>query len=185
MKNSKTGCRQAALLACAAALLLAVAAPGFAQPSSKSVSAEEVWITLGADAFEALRGQPELPAFEQLEARGDVVLTRVRVRDLEKISIRLHEATGRCAGFLTHRTLERAQRALEAADRISTSGAPIDYTIDQQALVQSLEPSIQASNILATIDHLSTAYNNRFHQHPSGTAAAEWIRTAPTSPSSW
>ncbi|MCP3912438.1 MAG: M20/M25/M40 family metallo-hydrolase, partial [Actinomycetia bacterium] len=29
--------------------------------------------------------------------------------------------------------------------------------------------------ILATIDHLSTAFNNRYHAHPSGVAAAQWI----------
>ncbi len=176
MENCQTTRRRfaaakAAPLAVVAALLFA-ATPVLAQPDS---GATERWITLGADAFEALQEWPELAPLEELEAEGDIVLTRVRVRDLERISARLHEATRRCGGFLAHRTLERARRALEVADRASVLGAPIDYTIDLQALVESLEPAIQKPEILATINHLSTAYNNRYHEHPSGVAAAQWI----------
>ncbi len=172
---------RAVLLTLVAALLFAMA-PAFAQSGSRQPSeagrfsgATEQWITLGADAFEALQEWPELSPLEELETRGDVVLTRIRVRDLEKISTRLHEVTRRCGGFIAHRTLERARRALEVADRASAAGAPIDYTIDQQILVESLEPAIQKPMIRATIDHLSTAFNNRYHLHPSGTAAAQWI----------
>ncbi len=153
------------------ALLLAAPAV-LAQPSSPQQ--DELWITLGNDAFEALRGQAGLPALEKLATKEGVVLSRARTRDLEEISARLHEATRRCGGFIAHRTLERAQRALEAAAEPVAIG-DFDYEINQQPLVQSLEPDLQTSEILATIEHLSTAYNNRFHEHPSGLEAAQWI----------
>ncbi len=186
MECRQRTCRYLAALKAAGPLLAAawllLVVPVLAQPSparpgdaGRASGATELWITLGADAFEALQEQPGLPPVRELAARGDVVLTRVRVQDLETISARLHEATRRCGGFIAHRTLERARRALAAAARESAARAPIDYTIDQQALVGSLEPAIQKPAILATIEHLSTAFNNRYHAHPSGVAAAQWI----------
>ncbi len=173
MERYETSRRHAAL-AVAAALLLAVATAVAAQPSS--APPEELWITLGADAFEHLRALPGLPLPSRLAARSGVVLTRVRVQDLGTISTELHRLTGRCAGFMAHRTLERAHQALEAADRVPVARGAGDYTINQQVLVEGLDDAIDKPSILATIDHLSTAYNNRYHAHPSGVAAAEWIR---------
>ncbi len=164
--------RSEARLALVAALLFALAPVALAESDSLG---EEIWITLGNDAFEALNEQPDMRPLDKLATQSDVVLSRVRVEDLETISLKLHDLTGRCAGFIAHRTLEQAQQALATADR-TTAARGDGYTMNQPELVQSFEAEIQKPMILNTIDHLSTAYPNRFNAHPSGVAAAEWIR---------
>ncbi len=179
MKRFKTSFHhlgpKAALLA---ALFLTVVPTALARPGSEQAGfaqPEEIWITLGTDAFEALQGQPGLRSLDQLATRSGIVLTRVRVEDLETISTRLHELTRRCAGFIAHRTLERAEQALEAVARESAARGAGDYTINQHALVEDLEAGLGKLPILGTIQHLSTAFINRFYAHPSGVAAAQWI----------
>lgn len=136
-----------------------------------------VWITIGADGFgilgEAGATFLELPLVE-LEAAGGVVITRVHAGDLPEISARMHQAFNRCAGFMAHPSLERAQKALVAAsrERVDLGGV---YSIDQSLVVQSLVAAIEKPELLNTIERLSEDFNNRYHLHPSGTAAAQWI----------
>ncbi len=163
-----------AALALLAASFLASAPAAFTQPSSDLQG--ELWITLGSDAFKLLQKQSDLQPLQRLETRAGVVLTKVRVESLEPISTRLHQLTGRCAGFIAHRTREQAESALDAVARgPAVERGAVDYTINQQALVESLQAEITKPPILATIEHLSTAYNNRFYAWPSGVAAAQWI----------
>ncbi|MCB1036020.1 MAG: M20/M25/M40 family metallo-hydrolase [Acidobacteria bacterium] len=163
------------LIAVAAALWI-----GAASPSLAAASGGDPWITLGTDAFASLRahstilyqGEP-LPA---LEESAGVVLTRIHEADLEAVSQYLHETFERCSGFLYHGSLEEGRAQLRQAASRQALGGPAPYVIDQPALVQSLSDQLDAANILATITTLSTSYNNRYYQHPSGVDSATWIR---------
>jgi len=163
-------------------LTLVLSSAAFAsQEPAGSVSKEGVWITLGADAFEVLadledlRYEPE--ALDRVARYSGVVLTRVHSDDLPRLSAELHRTHQRCAGFIAHASLEQARREMArlAADR-PTEAPTGDYTIDQMLLVQRLEAAIGKPQMLATIDHLSNDFNNRYHANPAGLAAAEWIR---------
>lgn len=147
----------------------------------------DVWITLGADAFRTLtertpvlfHGQPLQAVGSVGTSAGDVVITRVGGEDLREISERLHEAHDRCAGFMVHDSLETARAQLDRLSRpagTGVEGTPPLYTIDQPALVQSLLAELQQPNILGTIQTLSTSFNNRYYNHPSGANAATWLR---------
>ena len=159
-------------------LLGAVAAAG-EEPSGPEPD-QGVWITIGADAFETLRLQTEISfeerALERISQRSQVVLTRVHVDDLPRISAHVHNAHRRCGGFIVHRTRKLADRALEKVAAKTPEGAPIAYTIDQQARVQELASQVESEQIREAIDRLSSDFNNRYYQHPSGTSAAHWIR---------
>ncbi len=157
--------------------LLTVVLGGLAPRASADEA--QTWITLGADAFATLqedadvtRGRHPLTNYGE---SSDVVMTRVPTRVLADISAKIHTAHRRCGGFMAHRTLQQAQEALDragAADR----GAPIAYILDRQAQVQQLADQVQEAPILATMASLSNDFNNRYHAHPSGTSASEWIR---------
>lgn len=142
--------------------------------------AEHVWITLGADAFETLSLEPQLaPDGEPLARwaeRAEVIVTRVRADDLALISEILHETYRRCGGFMAHASLALARETLERSAQAPLDGVPIVLQISHPERVQQLEAALDPAEILATIEALSTEFSNRFHAHPSGTAAAQWIR---------
>ncbi len=150
-----------------------------AADSSQPMADDEVWITLGADAFELL--QQDGFRFDQRLAGGghlvgNAVATRVPRVDLDFIVEALHDQLNRCPGFFAHGSEAEAVQTLYETQNPSTRGGQIEYVINQPGWVQALESRIDKAQILATIEHLSTEYNNRFYQHPSGVASATWIR---------
>lgn len=156
--------------------LLLLAPMALAQPFTSPD--QGVWITVGADAFDVLEDRSDLsfdhrPLTSKVERHG-VVVTQVRAGDLQKISEELHHSFKRCGGFLVHDDLADAESALEAAGEVQF-GAPINYVIDQPVWVERLHDQLIADNILNTIDHLSTEFNNRYYAHPSGVNASQWI----------
>ena len=180
--NKATTVLRLALVTVSLAWVAMAAAAPQASPHSAHTPVRDhqsVWITAGADAWDALRtssrfahdGQPLV----EIDRQADVVLTRVRAEDLPDISAFLHRALNRCSGFMRHTTLDDAREAL--ARRVEPlAGAPQSYTIDQGAAVHALMAALEKPAILETIERLSTDFNNRYHLHPSGTAAAQWIR---------
>lgn len=167
---------------CVALLCLALAgSASAATPQPGRATAEAVWITLGADAFASIVVLPDVrfenQPLERVAQVADVVLTRVHGADLARISDAIHQAHRRCAGFITHSSLARAQEELQ---RLAGDGARQEpsgvYTIDQTPLVHQLEAALEEAQILDTIDSLSNDFNNRYHSNPAGTAAATWIR---------
>ncbi len=152
-----------------------------AQPWSNSLAGQdEVWITLGRDAFDHLRGDPNLSfrAFPlKLEGENSsVVVTQVHTKDLRYISESLHEEFRRCAGFMTHGSREAAERALAPEFRHRVDLAAIQYLIDQEELVSALVDEVRVNQIKTTIERLSEDFPNRFFLHPSGVNSALWIR---------
>lgn len=141
---------------------------------TRSIADPDVWITLGADAFATLAADGGLRYdLRPFAERSGVVLTRVASGDLERLSRRLHEAHRRCGGFIVHPTLGDALDALVPVDR--APAGPPTLTIDQAPVVQRLQGAIGELQILGSVGALSTDFANRYYQHPSGVAAAQWI----------
>lgn len=173
MKNLLSSCFVFVLLAGAAG----------AQPVLESplVSNDErVWITVGRDVFQALAEAPALVGEtlppRAFAAHGDGVVTRVRSSQLDELSELVHSAFHRCGGFMLHGSRAEAEQALQVADHGRYQSLMATLTVDQQAVVNPLLPLLDKNNILGTIDHLSTNYNNRYYQNASGEQAALWIR---------
>lgn len=147
-------------------------------PPQENSSSERLWITVGADAFEMLANDDLLRiAGEPLTLHGEksaVVMTQIRADQVDYISGLMHQYFRRCGGFIVHPDRRQAEKAL--AGPTQSKFSRIDYQLDQQATVQALQPMIQESNILNTIESLATDFNNRYYTTPSGRAAAVWIR---------
>lgn len=157
------------------ATLLVVLAAG----SVAAQQSEQVWITLGADAHATLVQSAEVAFAEtslaSIESAGDVVLTRVDASDLDAVSRHIHDVHRRCGGYLVHDSRAAAAAHLAALGRRQLRGTP-DYVIDQPALVAALSAELDEANIHSVIESLSTDFPNRYYIHPSGVAAASWIR---------
>ncbi|GAB3315000.1 M20/M25/M40 family metallo-hydrolase [Luteimonas notoginsengisoli] len=113
------------------------------------------------------------------DAAGNrLVVARVQANQLGEVSIVVHEREKRCGGYFAFDTRAEAE-AFIAADRSALARDTVflaDYTVDNQDTVDPWLAQVQEANIRDTIEHLSTAWPNRYYASSHGQAAAEWIR---------
>lgn len=166
-----------------ALIVLAAAAPLAATAQPPAASDGRVWITLGEDLY--LRAAARLApppgldrgiVLERLDAHDGVVLTRIPLAALEDLSRVAHEELGVCGGFIKHETVEEAAAAMARLRAPREAPAALPFTIDQPALVAALAGQVSELSLFATINSLSTGFANRYHLHPTGTQAANWIK---------
>jgi bacterial leucyl aminopeptidase len=158
------------IAACLAAMLSA----------GPAAAGDDVWITLGADAFASasslfVSGAEGRPLPRLSEAKG-VVLTRVPRSGLDALSARLHGDFRRCGGFIAHESLEEGLAELARVSSASLTAGGAGFTIDQPQWVQQVAGAVEEAQIFNTMTALSTGFANRYHAHASGTAAVNWIR---------
>jgi leucyl aminopeptidase len=172
------------------ALLAPGSAPGFASPAPPADShgfdrleRDFVWITLGSDAFavvqEAAGGPAGAAALLPVAEAGGVVVARLRRDGLSGVGEAIHRELRRCGGYVVHESLEAARQELVRATSTQAGQRQeggVAFVIDQPGWVEELAGDVDAAQILATMTSLSTTFVNRYHAHPSGTAAANWIR---------
>ncbi len=146
--------------------------------SDSSDSNAEVWITLGSDAYALAAGGrlAREAGLVRVEETGGVVLARISRSGLDSLGERIHHELQRCGGFIAHESLAEANAALPRSGADPRTPLGLGFTIDQPNWVAEVAGSVNEANILGTITTLSTSFANRYHAHPTGTAAATWIR---------
>src|SRR5690606_34034754 len=171
----------------------AAAAPALASPrDAQSAHAHEtaaldrqsdpfapVYIIASQDTWQ---GGLRAIAREGVERRDSVgnrlVLARIRANQLAVVSTLVHEREKRCGGYFAFPTRAEAEAFL-AADRSALARNAVflaDYTVDNQATVGPWLSQVSEASIRGTIEHLSTAWPNRYYASSHGQAAAGWIR---------
>jgi leucyl aminopeptidase len=162
------------------ALVALVFAPGLGAQVRHIADEQPLWVTVGQDAFDALRRTPGFVAshvpLKSVVTRGDVVLIQLPASEVEPLGQFMHKVLHRCGGFIVHDSKEEALAAMEGAYKMEFLAAPVTFQISQQTVVNQLVPQVAAGNIYNTIDHLSTAYVNRYYTTTTGSDAALWIR---------
>lgn len=161
------------------ALLVLLGLTGAAQ-------AQPVWISVGEQGYQLLRqldGRAQSQESRTLAADGrlakgtageTVHLLQVDEALLPKLSDAIHDKLRHCGGYIVHSSLKEARAALNGpAAPLAALKAP-SYAIDNQATVNKLLPQLQDSNVLATIQSLSS-YQNRFYTTSHGVNASNWI----------
>ena len=107
-----------------------------------------------------------------------LVVARIKANQLTGVSHLVHTREKRCGGYFAFATRAEAD-AFIAADRSALARRTVflaHYTIDNQATVGPWLSQVQEANIRDTIDHLSTAWPNRYYASTHGQNAAQWIR---------
>ncbi|MGY1459663.1 M20/M25/M40 family metallo-hydrolase [Luteimonas sp. A534] len=106
-----------------------------------------------------------------------LVLASMREHQLEDLSRHVHEVERRCGGYFAFATRAEAEAfvASDTALRGLRAALPA-YTIQHQALVNRWLPQVSEPALRATIQHLSTAWPNRYFSSIHGHAAPVWIR---------
>lgn len=160
-------------------VLLALASAGPAAASSVP-EIDDLWITLGEEAFatatDVLTAPPELTALPRIAEAAGVVLTRIPPGALDRLSETLHRERGRCGGFVLHRSYDEALAALAKPRTLRAPAGALPFVIDRPDRTEPLIQAVSEAQVLSTITALSSNFVNRYHLHPSGTASAHWIR---------
>jgi len=113
---------------------------------------------------------------EVVEKRGGLSVLVADEEQTLNLSRDMHEEFHKCAGFMAHESLDAARLSIERSLQADTSQQVVEYTINNQAVVNSLINETKESQIRETITRLSTDFINRRYNQPSGTASAEWIK---------
>jgi bacterial leucyl aminopeptidase len=158
--------------------LVVLVVVGCASPPPESPSAETGtrYITIGADAIgvasDVAGAGRTGSSIDILEATDEVAIVAIEAEDLDALAEQMHEEHHRCGGFMLHESLDDARAAmrpqLDAGDRV-------DYKLDRAAAVETVLPTLERAQILATIEHLS-GMQNRYYRSTTGAAASTWLR---------
>ena len=158
----------------AAAIGASVAAAG------PTAADDALWITLGSDAFaiahRSIRARSGRVPVMRLDEVGGVVLARASRASLDALGEEIHRELLRCGGYIVHASLVDARAALARGTFVARAPGDLGFLIDQPQWVEAVAGAVDQGQILATITTLSTDFVNRYHAHPSGLAAASWIR---------
>lgn len=157
--------------------------------ASTSFAADKLqWITVGDAAYQKLQKlAPKAIAKHSaaistsrdqgiVAASEKVHLVQVNEEQMLKLSHAVHHELKRCGGFMYHPSEAAGRAALAPTSTSLATLAPSrpSYTITQQSVVNAVLPTMQASNIAATITDLSN-FTNRYYQTQGGVNASNWL----------
>lgn len=153
--------------------------------------AEPTWITIGDRALAVMhKAAPRARTLASVQvpvtvpqSRGSATLVQasegvhaVEIDDgmLPSLSLAVHRNLRKCAGFVRHDSQADALATLQQLQAPAPAMRVPSYAIDNTALVGSLMPQLQASNLLSTITQLSNFQNRRYNS-THGVAASNWL----------
>lgn len=142
---------------------------------------EQVWITIGEDAFPVMRQIMKEKGFDDpmpiLARRKGVVVTRIDEEMTPFLSREMHHHFNRCGGFLAHADYQAALRSLNS-DKVQTAmkAALVSYSIDNGSVANTLIGDLVESNIVSSIASLSS-YSTRYYTSTGGLDSANWLKS--------
>ena len=139
---------------------------------------EEVWIVTEQTNVSAIETEMNVAdvSMEHVARASGFSIFRLNSPHVSQLANTLHKTRHRCGGFTSHTSFEEAELALAqtlaspAVNLLATS-----YSINNGMNVTPMVAAVSNANIAATIEHLSTAYPNRYYQTSAGLSSAQWI----------
>ncbi|MGH9379420.1 MAG: M20/M25/M40 family metallo-hydrolase, partial [Thermoanaerobaculia bacterium] len=170
-------------------LLLLVVVSVAAHPAGPAVQADPaaavpdpnapVYLVSSRETYDRAIALFARAAADRVDSLGThLVIALVYEYQLADVSRYIHEEEGRCGGFFAFETWAEAEAFIagERSAHALTHRFLGEYTIDNQETVDPWLAQAQEADIRATIEHLSTAWPNRYYNSPHGANAAAWIR---------
>lgn len=186
MQRRESMGRRARAAGCA--LLVMLAAPlaqahgGRGHPAHETLAGEdpaaEVFVVTARSTWDAGLATLGRTASPARSATGEpLVIARLRAGDLPELSRHVHAVEQRCGGFFAFASRGEAERFVraDASRRGITHTFGGGYSIDRQPLVTRWMGMVEEPRIRGTIQHLSTAFPNRYYATNHGRNAAQWI----------
>ncbi|NQY35330.1 MAG: M20/M25/M40 family metallo-hydrolase [Alteromonadaceae bacterium] len=147
--------------------------------SAPTMAAEEeqtVWITIASDAAAELQqaGGKSLD-YNYTVGSDTIVVAQLDTKNLSKLSRLMHNNHHRCGGYIAHDSLTSAMAASQSQSLL-LAGSFTAPPIEQQTRVNAQIPNLSASNIVDTINYLSTNFNNRYYTTSGGVASSNGLK---------
>ncbi len=112
-----------------------------------------------------------------IEKRGGISIIEADEEQTLNLSREMHEEFHKCAGFMAHESLEAAHLSIERSLHAdSTQQQFINYTINNQATVNSMIAEASEFQVREVITRLSTDFPTRRYNQPTGIDSANWIK---------
>lgn len=138
------------------------------------------WITVDENELRHIqnvnRNKGEGFDLKFVEKSGGLSVIESDERQILDLSRDMHEEFHKCAGFMSHETLDAARLSIAETLRAESNQPVAEYTIDNETAVNPMMAETRESEILETITRLSTDFPNRRHNQPSGLDSANWIK---------
>ncbi len=134
---------------------------------------EMVYITIGTDAISSIQ-QKKIASIKSLRSEKEITLLSVPESKILEISELMHDKFNRCGGFIYHSNLEKAQEAF-LPPKLNKE-ILVDYSIDQEALVDSYIKKLSTENIVETIRKLSS-FPSRYYGSENGLESQRWLKS--------
>ncbi|MFP2903765.1 M20/M25/M40 family metallo-hydrolase [Pyxidicoccus sp. 3LFB2] len=147
--------------------------PALAEKGKPEAPDREVWVTLGSDAVEPMRESFKSAGWEEpttVHAKEQASVFRLKESQLSRLATLMHERFNRCAGFITHESLDEAVASLAPAPAVAPQNL-VTYTLDNAATVNALMGSMTEPNVRSTITLLS-GYTTRYYTSQTAVTAA-------------
>ncbi len=168
-------------VACAA-LAISACTPGASISPADEQNQEDgshsiEWIAIGTSTLQAIEDAGNELTLVPAEIIGDVALVPMTSTEVVRLSVLIHESSGRCGGFTAHSTFIDALAAARQQDAPQSRGSSIlaSLVIDNAAAAQAMLAEVREPDIRTTIETLS-AFRNRLHSSTTGHDAPIWIR---------
>jgi leucyl aminopeptidase len=137
---------------------------------------QQYWITLGQDALPDLQkvGAKEFMTTSVVNQNSsEIAIAQINEGQLSTLSRLMHKNHNRCGGYIVHTSLQSAlvEQQQSVVPSLFTASA-----FSEATTVNALLPNLAATNIVDTINYLSTNFNNRYYTTSGGTAASNGLR---------
>ena len=140
----------------------------------------ERWVSIDKNEFAAIRGKSvrDSSVMDDVAIEttiGEIALIRLTDPQIEDLSRAMHEEFLKCSGFFVHENREEGIASLVRNLNIDPLSQLVDYSIDNQAVVNPMLSATDESLTRQVILDLSAFPNRRYNQ-PSGLDSANWIK---------
>lgn len=140
---------------------------------------KRTWITVDYNELKTMQdlaardGRTLSPKIVDVE--NGIAVVRATDDEISLISEHAHKGLHKCAGFTAHTDKADALMSIKNIGKQQNATA-ITYTIDNSAAVNPIISDLTAGNIMSTISSLSTGFNTRYYNSPTGLQSATWIK---------
>lgn len=148
--------------------------------SAFSQSSPYVYVTMDQDAVSSTKSLLNKD-MQFIEGNQHASIVKIPAFKVFSLSGLMHADFFRCPGYMVHDSVHEARKYVKAAEKFNKNQnlnrvlPGIDYSIDQEQVVEQFIEQVKESSIVATITKLSS-FQNRYYKSTYGVQSQSWIK---------
>lgn len=141
-----------------------------------SQSSPYVYVSLDNDAVSSTKSFLNKDV-QFIEGNSQASILKIPAFKAFSLSGLMHTDFFRCPGYMVHETIREARQYVKAAGKQAWNKVlpVVDYSIDQEQVVEHFIEQVKESSIVGTITKLSS-FQNRYYKSTYGVQSSTWIK---------